>query len=112
MASLLEQIASLNLPKADPPTIPASVLDAAARLGLVLTLTSPSVPEQYEVVRNGCPAGCVRARHGGMSVSYPDAGDESLYDGPIDGFGGFTNHEREARLLFAIAVIAARIMRA
>src|SRR5690242_16854646 len=111
MASLIEQIEKLNVPKVDPPIIRASVLDAAARLGFVLRLTSPSVPEQYEVTRDGCPAGYVRARHGGMSVSYPDAGDEDLYNGPIDGFGGFTNHEREARLLFALAVIAARIMR-
>jgi len=110
MSSLLEQIE--KLPKIAPPVVPEAVLDAAARLGLVLTLTSPSVPEQYTILRNGAPAGYVRARWGGMSVSYPDAGGEDLYQGPVDGFGGFTDHEREARLLFALAVIAARMMRA
>jgi hypothetical protein len=112
MATLLENIEKLNLPKVAPPTIPAPVLEVASRLGLTLTLTCPSVPEQYEVLSNGAPSGYIRARHGGMSVSYPDAGDEDLYDGSIDGCGGFTDHERESKLLFALGLIAARMMRA
>jgi hypothetical protein len=111
MASFLENIEKLNLPKAAPPTIPAPVLDVASRLGLTLTLTSPSVPEQYEVLKSGAPSGYVRVRHGGMCVSYPDVGDEDLYDGPVDGYGGFTDHERESKLLFALGLIAARMMR-
>lgn len=112
MTSFRQSIEKLNLPKVAPPTIPAPVLDVAARLGLTLTLTSPSVPEQYEVFRNDTRSGYIRARHGGMQVSYPDALVEDLYDGPIDGFGGFTDHEREAKLLFALGLIAARVMRA
>lgn len=110
MASFLENLEKLNLPKAMPPTIPALVLEVASRLGLTLTLTSPSVPEQYEVGRSGAPSGYIRVRHGGMWVSYPEAGDENLYDGAVDGFGGFTDHEREAKLLFALGLIAARMM--
>jgi hypothetical protein len=45
-----------------------------------------------------------------MSVDYPDAGDERLYEGAVDGFGGFTDHERETQLLFALDLIAARII--
>lgn len=111
MSSLVEQIEKLNLPKAQPPIIPALVLEAAARLGLMLTLTSPSVPEQYEVRRLGNPSGYIRARGCGMVVNFPDAGGEDLYDGPVDGFGGFTDHEREAKLLFALALVAARMLR-
>jgi hypothetical protein len=111
MSSFLESIDKLKLPKGAPPVIPAPVLEVASRLGLTLTLTSASVPEQYEVLRGGTPSGYIRVRHGGMSVSFPEAGDEDLYDGPVDGFGGFTDHEREARLLFALGLIAARIMR-
>lgn len=112
MSSLLENIEKLNLPKVAAPTIPAPVLEVADRLGLTLKLTSPSVPEQYEVLRSGAPSGYIRVRHGGMGISYPDAGDEDLYDGSVDGFGGFTDHEREAKLLFALGLIAARMMRA
>ena len=111
MSSLVDQTEKPKLPTMQPPAIPALVADAAGRLGLTLTLTSPSVPEQYDVLRNGEPSGYIRARHCGMSVSYPDTGGEDLYDGPIDGFGGFTDHEREAKMLFALALIAARLLR-
>ena len=111
MPSFVEQIEKLNLPKGKPPTIPELVLEAAEHLGLTLTLTSPSVPEQYDVLKLGNLSGYIRARHCGMGVSYPDADGEDLYDGPIDGFGGFTDHEREAKLLFALALIAARMLR-
>lgn len=110
MSSIVDKIEKLNLPKTQPPAVPALVTEAAARLGLTLTLTSPSVPEQYDVQRNGEASGYIRARHCGMSVRYPDARSEDLYDGPIDGFGGFTDHEREAKLLFALALIAARML--
>ena len=110
MPSLIEQISKLNVPKAQPPTIPTLVVEAAERLGFTLTLTSPSVPEQYEVHRFGEPSGYVAARWGGMMVSYPDAGGEELYGGPIDGFGSFTDHEREAKLLFSLALVAARMV--
>lgn len=112
MSSIFEQLEKLNLHKVPPPTIPLPVLEVAKRLGLTLTLTSPSAPEQYELVRNGAPSGYIRVRWGGLSVSYPDAGDEDLYDGPVDGFRGLTDHEREAKLLFALGLIAARMMRA
>lgn len=109
--SLVEQIEKLDLPKSKPLIIPPLVLEAAERLGLALKVTSPSVPEQYEVLGRGELCGYIRARHGGMNVSYPDAAGEDLYEGPVDGFGGFTDHEREAKLLFALALIAARISR-
>lgn len=109
MTSFLENIAKLNLPKMEPPTIPASVSEVASRLRLTLLLTSPSVPEQYEVFKNAAPSGYIRVRHGGMRVSYPGTGDEDLYQGSVDRFGGFTDHEREAKLLFALALVAARI---
>lgn len=111
MSSLIEQIEQLNLPKAKPLVLPELVLVAAVRLGMTMEMTSPSVPEQYEVRRLGELSGYIRARHGGMQVSYPDAGGEDLYDGAIDGFGGFTDHEREVKLLFALALIAARTLR-
>jgi hypothetical protein len=111
MSSLIEKIEQLNLPKVKPPLTPELVLEATARLGMTLEITSPSVPEQYEVRRLGELCGYIRARHCGMQVSYPDADGEDLYDGAIDGYGGFTDHEREAKLLFALALIAARILR-
>jgi hypothetical protein len=111
MSSLIEKIEQLNLPKVKPLVVPELVLEAIARLGMTLEITSPSVPEQYEVRRFGELSGHIRARHGGMQVSYTDAGDEDLYDGAIDGYGGFTDHEREAKLLFALTLIAARTLR-
>jgi hypothetical protein len=111
MALTLDDIQKLNLPKAVPLTIPPSVLEVASRLGLTLKLTSPSVPEQYELASDDGPAGYIRVRHSGMSVSYPSAGGERLYECPVDGFGGFTDHEREAKLLFALGLIAARLLR-
>lgn len=110
MTSFVEQIEKLGLPKAKPPATPELVLEAAERLGLSLKLTSPSVPEQYEVLKGDELSGYIRACHGGMQVSYPDAGGEDIYNGPIDGFGGFTDHEREAKLLFALTPIAARML--
>jgi hypothetical protein len=112
MASFLENIEKLNLSKVPPPTISAPVREVALRLGLTLTLTSPSVPELYELLRSGAPSGYIRVRHGKMSITYPDASDEDLYVGAVEGFGGFTDHEREAQLLFALGLIAARMMRA
>lgn len=110
MPSILESLEELHLPEVVPPVIPASVALVAERLGLVLTLTSPSVPEQYSITRNGAPCGYVRVRWGGMSIDYPDAGGDRLYEGSVDGFGGFTDHERETQLLFALGLIAARVM--
>ncbi len=109
MSSFIESIESLDLPKVTAPSIPAPVLEVASRLGLTLQLTSVSVPEQYEVLNDGAPSGYIRVRHGGMRISYPCAGDEELYDGSVDGFGGFTDNEREAKLLFALGLIAARM---
>lgn len=111
MSSLIEKIEQLNLPKVKPLVVPELVLEAVARLGMTLEITSPSVPEQYEVRRLGELSGYIRARHCGMQVSYPEAGGEDLYDGAIDGYGAFTDDEREAKLLFALTVIAARILR-
>lgn len=112
MSSLIEHIEKLNFPKGSRPQIPALVLEAAETLGVVLQLTSPSVPEQYDVAKSGTPCGYIRARHCEMTVSYPDADGDALYIGPVDGFGGFTDHEREAKLLFALTLIAGRILRA
>lgn len=111
MPSLIEQIEKLGLPAGQPPMIPALVLEALDQLGFVLHLTSPSVPEQYEILKSGNTCGYVRARHCEMTVSYPDAGGEDLYRGPVDGFGGFTDNEREVKLLFALTLIAARMLR-
>jgi hypothetical protein len=109
MPSVVENLESKGLPKAQPLVLPAKVALLAERLGLVVTLTSASVPEQYSVTRDGNPHGYIRVRWGGVSVDYPDAGDEALYEGTVDGFGGFTDHEREAELLFALGLIAARM---
>jgi hypothetical protein len=112
MPSILENIEKLNLPKVEPLVLPEAVKLVADRLGLTVTLTCRSVPEQYEITKDGAPSGHIRVRWGGMSVDYPDAAEEELYDGPVDGFGGFTDHEREAKMLFALGLIAARMLRA
>lgn len=110
MPTFLDSLEKLNLPKLEPLRIPESVELVAARLQLELGLTCRAAPEQYSVTRHGKPCGYIRARHGGMSVSYPDAGDENLYEASIDGFGGFTDHEREAKLLLALGLIAAKVL--
>ena len=112
MPSIFEQAAKLDLPKVEPLVLPEAVTLVADRLGLTVMLTCRVVPEQYEVTRNGVPSGYIRVRWGGMSVDYPDAGGEDLYEGSVDGFGGFSDHERESRLLLALGLIAARMMRA
>ena|SRR3569833_2310037 len=112
MPSIIDIVNRLDLPKVEPPKIPAAVEMLAERLGLTITLTSPSVPEQYAIVRGGEPFGYIRVRWGGMSVEYPDAGGDELYEGAVDGFGGFTDGEREAQLLLALGLIAARMMHA
>lgn len=112
MASFLENIEKLNFPKVPPPAIPAPVREVALRLGLTLRLTSPSVPEQYELLRSGAPSGYIRVRHGKVSITYPDEIDGDLYNGAVEGFDGFTDHERETKLLFALGLIAVRMMRA
>ncbi len=110
MASFLENVEKLNLPKPPPLVMPASVLEVASRLGLTLRITCSASPEQYEVLKGDTASGYIRVRHGGMRISYPEAGDEDLYHGSVEGFGGFTEHEREAKLLFALGLIAARMM--
>jgi len=110
MPSILQKLEKQSLPKRQSPTIPSLVVEAADRLGMVLDMTSPSVPEQYDVSRSGSLCGYIRVRHGGMTVSYPDVDGEDLYVGSVDGFAGFTDHEREAKLLFALALIAARML--
>ena len=111
MPSFLEKLQALDLPRVPPPTIPDSVIMVADRLGLAITLTSPSAPQQYEITQGAQASGYIRVRWGGMSVDYPDAGDEELYEGSADGFGAFTDDEREAKLLLALGLIAARILR-
>ncbi len=110
MTSLDDAIKALNLPKSKPLVLPESVQLLAKRLGMNVALTSRSVPEQYEITVGEQAAGYIRTRWGGMSVEYPTAGHECLYEGSVDGFGGFTDHEREAKLLFALGLIAARMM--
>ncbi len=112
MSSFLEQLSKLDLPKVEPLVLPEAVKLVADRLGLTVNLTCRDVPEQYEIAKNGVPSGYIRVRWGGMTVSYPDAGGDELYDGSVDGFGGFTDHEREAKLLLALGLIAARMMQA
>jgi hypothetical protein len=112
MPSFVELIEKLDLPKAEPPVIPASVGMVLDRLGLTMSLTSPSAPEQYSILKDGIPSGYIRVRWGGMSIDYPDAGDECLHDGAVDGFGGFSDHEREPKLLLALGLIAARMLKA
>lgn len=111
MPTILENPEKLGLPKVEPLAIPASVKLVAQRLGLSLVLTCRAAPEQYEITKDGQPAGYIRVRHCGMQVSYPDADGEDLWDGAVDGFAGFTDHEREAKMLFALGLIAARMMR-
>ncbi|CAN7627707.1 hypothetical protein ASC89_15695 [Devosia sp. Root413D1] len=111
MPSAIENLEKLILPKVDPLVIPDAVMLVANELGLTVTLTCRDAPEQYEITRGAAPCGYIRVRWGGMSVSYPDAGDEDLFAGPVDGFGGFTDHEREAKLLLALGLIAARMLK-
>lgn len=111
MSSILENLEKLKLPKVEPLVIPGAVMLVADRLGLTVRLTCRDVPEQYEIRKDGSASGYIRVRWGGMSVSYPDAGDEDLYKGPVDGFGGFADHERETKMLLALGVIAARMLR-
>ena len=51
----------------------------------------------------------MNVKWGNMTVTCPDAGDELLYQGPVDGFVGFEEYEREAKLLFALDLIATRM---
>jgi len=112
MSNNLEQFKKLDLPKVEPLLLPEAVKLVADRLGLTVKRPCRSLPEQYEITKDGALSGYMRVRWGGMSVDYPDAGDEELYDGSVDGFGGFTDHEREAKMLLALSLIAARILRA
>lgn len=105
---LVDIIARLDLPKVKPIEIPDLVKQFADAMGVELILTGSAVPQQYAVRRAGQPCGYIRARSG-FTVDYPDAGDEELYSGSQDGFGGFTDHERESKLLFALGLIAARM---
>lgn len=111
MPTFLEQLEKLDLLKAKAPVVPGAVAIVLDRLGMTMMLTSPSVPEQWAVVRHGQPCGYIRVRFGGISVDYPDAGDERLYEGPVDGFGGLTDHERPTQLLLALGMIAARMLK-
>jgi len=110
VTDLSDAIKALNLPTPEPLVLPEPVQLLAERLGMELSLTSRSVPEQYEITVGGMAAGYIRTRWGSMSVDYPTAGGECLYKGSVDGFGGFTDQEREAKLLFALGLIAARMM--
>lgn len=111
MPSAIENLAKLKLPKAEPRVLPGAVMLLADRMGVTVVLTCRDAPEQYEISKDGAACGYIRVRWGGMSVSYPDASGEDLYEGPVDGFGGFTDHEREAKMLLALALIAARMLR-
>lgn len=111
MPSAIENLEKLKLPKVDPLVIPETVMLVADGLGLAVKLTCRDAPEQYEITKAGAPCGYVRVRWGGMSVDYPEAGDEVLFRGPVDGFGGFTGHEREAKLLLALGLIASRMLK-
>ena len=106
----LEKLENLGLPKAEPLVLPEAVKLVADRLGVVIALTCRDAPEQYEIIKDGSPSGYIRVRWGRMSVSYADAGDEDLYEGQVDGFAGFTDNEREAKLLLALGLIAVRMM--
>ena len=110
MSSFVEGLKKLNLPNVEPLVLPKEVKLVADRLGLTVTLTCRGAPEQYEVAKDGVASGYIRVRWGGMSVDYPDAAGEELYDGPVDGFAGFTEHERESKLLLALGLIAARMI--
>jgi hypothetical protein len=67
------------------------------------------MPEQYEMTKNGLPSGFVHSRRGIMSIYYPDVDGECLYEGYVDGYSGFTDHERETKMLLALGLIAARM---
>lgn len=112
MPSLIESPTRLELPEVEPLVIPPAVLLVAERMGLQVVQTCRDAPEQYEIAKAGSLCGYVRVRWGGMSVSFPDAAGEELYRGPVDGFGGFTDHERETMLLLALCLIAARMLKA
>lgn len=90
-------------------TMPEAVKQRLAEVGLTMNLTCSAAPEQYELFRGDEPSGYVRIRRSHFTVDYPDAGGENLYDGTADGYGGFTDHEREGCLLLAINLITQRM---
>ncbi|MHB1101484.1 MAG: hypothetical protein ACYC0C_01615 [Devosia sp.] len=89
--------------------IPPTVQSRLKSLGLDMTLTCASVPEQWELFKDGKAAGYIRVRGSHFTVDYPEAADENLLDETVDGFGGFTDAEREGCLLRAIDLIQKRM---
>jgi hypothetical protein len=77
--------------------------------GLTMECTCTAVPEQYELFKEGSPAGHIRVRWSRFTVDYPEAAEERLYDGVVDGFGAFSDREREECLSMAISLITQRM---
>ena len=73
------------------------------RFGLHFVCTCISAPEQHDVYRDSELVGYVRRGH--FAVTYPDMGSIDLHDGTNDGFGGFTDAERNACLDLAASLI-------
>jgi hypothetical protein len=85
------------------------VQDRLAATGLAMQCTCTAAPEQYELFKDGAPAGYIRVRWSHFTVDFPEAAGECLHDGSADGFGCFTDSEREACLLMAIDLIEKRM---
>lgn len=62
---------------------------------IVLVKTCNAYPEQYDAFVGGKQVGYLRLRHGRFSVSCPDAGGEEVYFAHPDGYGEFTDNERD-----------------
>lgn len=88
---------------------PLSIENRLKEVGLTMELSCASALEQYELFKDGDPSGHIRVRWSHFTVDFPDAAGENLCDGSVDGFGGFSDSERENCLLMAISLIERRM---
>lgn len=77
--------------------------------GLTMECTCTAVPEQYALFKGDKPAGHIHVRWSRYTVDYPEAADECLYEGTVDGYGTFSEREREECLSMAISLITQRM---
>ena len=70
-------------------------------LGCGLWCTCSSHPEQYEVDLGDVMIGYLRLRNGRFTADYTDVGGDRVYTAEPEGFGRFTEAEREGFLTAA-----------
>lgn len=76
-----------------------------AKHGFEIVLTCPAFPEQYEVTKDGAPAGYLRLRHGEFRVDYPECLDRTIFKGEPKGDGIFNDDERLTYMKMALNAI-------